>query len=278
MKCLEFLYFYLLDENAPDTQQAEDACAPTAPSSPTGTDAGSGRAHTRNALSMSQSSDSSVGSDASTSSAASRASASTSATSTSASTRDDDAPAGPAPLAASPVIRAARHRKAPSRNSSSDGGGSSGGTPARPLAFLRRDLDFVPQTPGGKYAPPSPPGSTPRGTAPADSEWKTPRRLPPRMTSLGAAGPPPCEPRTPVPLGRARGYRTQRADGQSAPASPSAPEWDAGAPGEVSAGNARAGRQGVRTMEEKRAILGSMMGNVDALVEGVKKAGIWGLG
>lgn len=35
---------------------------------------------------------------------------------------------------------------------------------------------------------------------------------------------------------------------------------------------------GTRTMEEKKAILGGMMGNVDTLVEGVKKAGIWGLG
>jgi hypothetical protein len=34
----------------------------------------------------------------------------------------------------------------------------------------------------------------------------------------------------------------------------------------------------VRTTEEKKEILGSMLGNVDALVEGVRKAGIWGLG
>lgn len=34
----------------------------------------------------------------------------------------------------------------------------------------------------------------------------------------------------------------------------------------------------IRTTEEKRQILGSMFGNVDALVEGVRKAGIWGLG
>lgn len=32
-----------------------------------------------------------------------------------------------------------------------------------------------------------------------------------------------------------------------------------------------------RTMEEKKEILGSMLGNVDALVEGVRKAGVWGL-
>jgi hypothetical protein len=34
----------------------------------------------------------------------------------------------------------------------------------------------------------------------------------------------------------------------------------------------------VRTAEEKKDILGGMLGNVDALVEGVRKAGIWGLG
>lgn len=34
----------------------------------------------------------------------------------------------------------------------------------------------------------------------------------------------------------------------------------------------------VRTTEDKKRILGQMLGNVDALVEGVKSAGIWGLG
>ena len=33
-----------------------------------------------------------------------------------------------------------------------------------------------------------------------------------------------------------------------------------------------------RTTEEKKGILGQLLGNVDALVDGVKKAGIWGLG
>lgn len=35
---------------------------------------------------------------------------------------------------------------------------------------------------------------------------------------------------------------------------------------------------GVRTAEQKKEILSGMLGNVDALVEGVMKAGIWGLG
>ncbi|KIY51640.1 hypothetical protein FISHEDRAFT_70615 [Fistulina hepatica ATCC 64428] len=39
----------------------------------------------------------------------------------------------------------------------------------------------------------------------------------------------------------------------------------------------REGRS-TRTTEEKKEILGTMLGNVDALVESVKKAGIWGLG
>ncbi|PBL03015.1 hypothetical protein ARMGADRAFT_1072428 [Armillaria gallica] len=34
----------------------------------------------------------------------------------------------------------------------------------------------------------------------------------------------------------------------------------------------------VRTTEEKKEILGTMLGNVNALVEGVRKAGVWGLG
>jgi len=32
-----------------------------------------------------------------------------------------------------------------------------------------------------------------------------------------------------------------------------------------------------KTTEEKKQLLGTMLGNVDALVEGVRKAGIWGL-
>ena len=36
------------------------------------------------------------------------------------------------------------------------------------------------------------------------------------------------------------------------------------------------GEPGGKTMAEKE-ILGTMLGNVDALVEGVKKAGTWGL-
>jgi len=46
----------------------------------------------------------------------------------------------------------------------------------------------------------------------------------------------------------------------------------------VSGVNGNRGSTVVKSTEEKKELLGSMLGNVDALVEGVKKAGIWGLG
>ena len=36
-------------------------------------------------------------------------------------------------------------------------------------------------------------------------------------------------------------------------------------------------RNMVKTTEQKKEFLGFMLGNVDALVEGVKRAGVWGL-
>lgn len=33
----------------------------------------------------------------------------------------------------------------------------------------------------------------------------------------------------------------------------------------------------IKTTEQKKEFLGSMLGNVDALVENVKRAGVWGL-
>jgi len=37
-------------------------------------------------------------------------------------------------------------------------------------------------------------------------------------------------------------------------------------------------RQRLRSTDEKKEFLGNWLGNVDALVEGVQKAGVWGLG
>ncbi|GJE84460.1 CDC14-domain-containing protein [Phanerochaete sordida] len=283
MKCLEFLYFYLLDENTSDTQN-DDTYVPTAPNSP------SSSTHTRNALSMSQMSDSSVGSDVSTSSAGSYTSTSTTATTVSSTSRKSSTSDAlePAALVTSPTARPG-HRKTLSRDSSA-------GTP-RPLAFLRKDLDFVPQTPAGKSAldlktPRAPrlraqpstdstPSLTPATSAAAgEGEWKTPRRLPPRMLSLGEAAHVHSDPSTPARRGHRRTQTPDEPDrAQSVPTSPTSPVCERGLHAAVAAlGSAGTRRPGVRTMEEKKAILGSMMGNVDTLVEGVKRAGIWGVG
>lgn len=37
-------------------------------------------------------------------------------------------------------------------------------------------------------------------------------------------------------------------------------------------------RKATKTHEEKKELLGTLLGNVDALVEGVRQQGIWGLG
>ena len=58
--------------------------------------------------------------------------------------------------------------------------------------------------------------------------------------------------------------------------SPLAASRSASAPTGAGAGRAGANK-GAKTMAEKKEILGTMLGNVDALVEGVKKAGVWGL-
>jgi hypothetical protein len=43
-------------------------------------------------------------------------------------------------------------------------------------------------------------------------------------------------------------------------------------------GKHESGRQEAKTTDEKKLFLATMLGNVEALVEGVRKAGIWGLG
>ncbi|PIL37692.1 hypothetical protein GSI_01386 [Ganoderma sinense ZZ0214-1] len=60
--------------------------------------------------------------------------------------------------------------------------------------------------------------------------------------------------------------------------SPLAASRSASAPTGTGSGSGRVGaNRGAKTMAEKKEILGTMLGNVDALVEGVKKAGVWGL-
>ena len=43
-------------------------------------------------------------------------------------------------------------------------------------------------------------------------------------------------------------------------------------------GSENGGKKEIRTTEEKKELLGTLLGNVDALVAGVRQQGIWGLG
>ncbi len=67
-------------------------------------------------------------------------------------------------------------------------------------------------------------------------------------------------------------------DGNDKMSSASFHEGDAAVGGEQNNAISKPGNQDIiRTTEQKKEFLGSMLGNVDALVEGVKRAGIWGL-
>ncbi|KAJ3797553.1 cell division control protein 14, SIN component-domain-containing protein [Lentinula aff. detonsa] len=97
---------------------------------------------------------------------------------------------------------------------------------------------------------------------------------------------------------RERGHSRARSVGRTEPDSshePSHPvearDFDTASPGLAAGGITSSRRKTVdsnkdglwmevqaRTTEEKKELLGTMLGNVDALVEGVRKAGIWGLG
>ncbi|CAK5275133.1 unnamed protein product [Mycena citricolor] len=100
------------------------------------------------------------------------------------------------------------------------------------LLMLRKDVEFVPQSPK------RPPGS---------SSSKGTLQIRSRLGSL-----------------RPEVVTSEESDGDLESGSETACESSRGSD--------------TRTTEEKKRLLGTMLGNVEALVEGVKKAGIWGLG
>lgn len=144
--------------------------------------------------------------------------------------------------------------------------------------MLRKEVDFVPISP--KKAPamklglgiPRVPSRQRENTAFEDSVYseaprspgaldRTPRKTPSRLGPTKSA--PHCL-EEPKPDGFKRGHRrAQSSIDIRLPSMPVLPDPRT---------------SGTRTMEEKKEFLGSMLGNVDALVEGVRKAGIWGLG
>ena len=218
MKCLEFLYFYLLDESSPNALAASTSTAPpptTLAASPTiesrtrrvGRDAswGSNDSHSSNS---SQSSSFSL-------------SSSTSATSFSSNERSPRTPP----------------------RSPTNGALGGAATPRRPFAkprallLLQKDVDYTPLSP----KKPSSHGSraVSSGFSSSSSRYGTP------LKALGV------------------------------PSTPSTPTSSSRRPSEDTSAAAEAcNSDGTRSTEQKKEYLGTMLGNVEALVAGVRSAAV----
>ncbi|KAH8834169.1 cell division control protein 14, SIN component-domain-containing protein [Flagelloscypha sp. PMI_526] len=246
MKCLEFLYFYLLEESPIQTvMPASSTTTPvviTAPSTPTPSSPTKPRIRTKPGLvptprkpSPNQSvygsstfsfpsSKLSLGSGAASasSSRSTSSSSSTSNTSTTSSTGGTGGSGSETDITtppSSPTKLASRSRSTSpvKRTSTRPPVFIPPSTPKpKSLIMLKKDLDFVPSTPPLRKA-----------------------RTEPVIGSSDSS-------RADIRGGSERGPR-------------------------------RSGHGSTRSIDEKKEILGTMLGNVDALVEGVRKAGIWGL-
>ncbi|KAJ4471672.1 cell division control protein 14, SIN component-domain-containing protein [Lentinula lateritia] len=183
--------------------------------------------------------------------------------------------------------------------------GASGGQ-ARSLMMLAKDVDFVPQSPQKMQtfrrdndpasAAPSPSVGVSVGTVTGMGGRRT--RTHSRTRSAFALGATSTRISSRA-SSRERGHSRARSVGRADPELSQKPnqqvelrDTDTTSPGRATTGislsqrdtTAEVSKEGLRmdirarTTEEKKELLGTMLGNVDALVEGVRKAGIWGLG
>ncbi|KAK7681890.1 hypothetical protein QCA50_014852 [Cerrena zonata] len=315
MKCLEFLYFYLLDEtNSPSneaslptpTGRSTPINIPTAPNSPSSLNT-STNTSTRSITSSTDLSDSPSSSysstsstwDARTTSSIESCESSTYATSFSGDSFDGSS----TPVESSPTPAPKGTASKPSRLITPPS------AQPRSLLMLRKDVDFIPTTP--KKAQISKLGvGMPRVSSLARTSSKpstqdrkergerevfmsrtnqedTPIQRHARMRSLQSL-------ETPVKLGSRTNLNTPTTSSKSLLSPPHSPPPVSkpfqkghrrgqssidtqGLRTSVSPALPVIEKNGARTMEEKKEILGGLLGNVDALVEGVRKAGIWGL-
>ncbi|KAA1466468.1 CDC14-domain-containing protein [Dentipellis sp. KUC8613] len=219
MKCLEFLYFYLMDESPSSTRVSEvQSLVPPLSPSPFMKDI-----PTRDRLRGQTLRDASSSSDDSYSSNSSRSTSSTLTTATSVSS-DSFNPKTPPQ---SPTQSAPRPSAKPRH------------------LLLRKEVDFVPVTPKKAQVAKLGLGHS------RLSSMSTPHRKAKNSSDQDAEN---------------ELFRTAAEDGS----------LSFGWKEDIGPEKDRAHR--LRTTAEKKEILSKMMGNVDALVEGVQKAGVWGLG
>ncbi|KAI0053603.1 CDC14-domain-containing protein [Auriscalpium vulgare] len=240
MKCLEFLYFYLLDETSarPDTSSLEPIPGelPPMPLSPSPFITDSRPKNTRYLR------EASSGSEESNTSSSSRSSFNSSSSNSSASSASSYASAPTTPPShvpktppRTPTNRATRPFAKP-----------------RSLMLLQQDVDFVPLSP-------KKPATFRPGVA---------------QSRQGSFGTPNAKANRSYPLGYSRADNVLPGLG----ATPSRHASDDIASDTRSRVPSIGNVHEVKTTEQKKEFLGRMLGNVDALVDGVKKAGVWGLG
>ncbi|KAJ3932202.1 MAG: cell division control protein 14, SIN component-domain-containing protein, partial [Lentinula lateritia] len=316
MKCLEFLYFYLLDETKPSIPTTSMSTGgslfpPTVPNTPRE------NTHSRqNSRSIIRgASNSSISSTTSSSSTSSVGSGSTAprAQSKKPYLNGLAAPIRPSPKPRSeygsstfsfphssysgPSVRseAASEKgyiteSSPSSRSNSNHLNQAALGP-RSLMMLAKDVDFVPQSPQKMQTfrrDNDPASAAPRRRTRTHSRTRSAFALGATSTRISSRA-----------SSRERGHSRARSVGRADPELSQKPnqqvelrDTDTTSPGRATTGislsqrdtTAEVSKEGLRmdirarTTEEKKELLGTMLGNVDALVEGVRKAGIWGLG
>ncbi|KAG6900430.1 hypothetical protein C0993_010818 [Termitomyces sp. T159_Od127] len=248
MKCLEFLYFYLLDENPQPAGDSSIPLVPTSPPTAPATPLKPSKPYLNSKpLRPSSSrfaSELSFPSNKTSTSASStpRSTSSGSFSSTSSNTSSSTAPSSISSSSVKPMYPP----KTPPRSPSLPHRLPHKLQP-RPLMMLRKEVEYEPQSPKKPQLSRAGSGSASRNAstksmsrlrAVTEDDYRKYNQLPGTPSRHGQSGTT-LHHEMPKPQGR-----TEK----------------------------------IRTTEEKKELLGTMLGNVDALVEGVRKAGIWGLG
>ncbi|KIK98209.1 hypothetical protein PAXRUDRAFT_134689 [Paxillus rubicundulus Ve08.2h10] len=251
MKCLEFLYFYLMEETGPQNTTASSFVSHSTPTSPVTTHPNTPVRTPGPQIFPRQASGASNSSFASASSSSSFSSRwatdltsqlSTFSLTTNSSRTSVHSIRTPSPIKkcySSPTIPSDPHTppsSPPPVPAVSKKTPRPSNLQTRPMLMLRKDVDYEPLSPKKAH-----------------------------VARLGLAN----NLSTPRPREKAMSGKYSEPNSTS---SPSVRSSEISGHGEKSSRHER-----VRTTDEKKEILGTMLGNVDALVEGVRKAGIWGL-
>ncbi|KAF8806225.1 CDC14-domain-containing protein [Phlegmacium glaucopus] len=294
MKCLEFLYFYLLDETPTSMEALETVQSPTAPATPIRTSKPYLSATPMRPLSRYGSSTFSFSSPTSSSQYTSTSSLSNSGSSTSSSSSSRSTSGSSAHSFSSTSSTASLSTTVSSISSLPEKEAGSALSPAK--SFLKSPGYRITTPQQQQQQPCTPPTSPPLATV-GTARFPQVRSMmmlkkevdytpqsPKKVAGLGARH----------PYGHSRNLSASTSFHSRSKSrlisteslheeihqsldisSPSKQDLDR------TAAAATAGRhrqENWRTTEEKKELLGTMLGNVDALVEGVRKAGIWGLG